>query len=99
MFFYEDYPYVERIENLWRALNLPISGQWLRLPQMLEPVHAQAKIAAIAHYASQNTVLFNKDMPARVGAQLTLTGAPGLAEILWKNIPVASALDNQRRNG
>ena len=84
VYFYEDYPYVEQVEMLWQALNLPISGQWLRLPQALDSEQAQAKIAAIAHYASQNVVLFNNDMPARVKAQLARAGAPALAEILWR---------------
>jgi LmbE family N-acetylglucosaminyl deacetylase len=84
VFFYEDYPYVEQVENLWRALNLPMPGQWLRLPQALDPEQAQAKITATAHYASQNVVLFNNDMPGRVKAQLARAGAPGFAEVLWK---------------
>jgi len=88
VFFYEDYPYVERIENLWQALNLPISGQWVRQPQALDSAQAQVKITAIAHYASQNVVLFNNDMPARVEAQLARADAPGLAEILWKIISI-----------
>jgi len=85
VYFYEDYPYVEQVEKLWQALNLPMPGQWLRLPQALDPVQARAKIDAIAHYASQNVVLFNNDMPARVQTQLARAGAPGLAEILWPN--------------
>ena len=78
---------MEQVEKLWQALNRPAPGQWLRLPQPLEPDHVQAKIAAIAHYASQNVVLFNNDMPARVQAQLARAGAPGLAEILWRISP------------
>ncbi len=87
VYFYEDYPYVEQTEKLWRALNRPAPGQWLRLPQPLEPDHAAKKIAAIAHYASQNVVLFNNDMPTRVQVQLERSGTPDLAEILWKISP------------
>ncbi len=93
VYFYEDYPYVEQVEKLWHALNLPTSGQWLRLPQALNSEQAKAKIAAIAHYASQNVVLFNNDMPERVHAQLARAGTPGFAEILWKIESVKLALD------
>jgi LmbE family N-acetylglucosaminyl deacetylase len=96
VYFYEDYPYVEQVENLWQALNRSAPGHWLRLPQPLEPKHARAKIAAIAHYASQNVVLFDQDMPARVQAQLARAGAPGLAEIFWKISVIAPALDNEK---
>ncbi|HEY54042.1 MAG TPA: PIG-L family deacetylase [Caldilineae bacterium] len=99
VYFYEDYPYVEQVENLWQALNRPAPGQWLRLPQPLEPEHVRAKIAAIAHYASQNVVLFDQDMPARVQAQLARTGAPGLAEVVWKISVAAPTLDNAKISG
>ena len=94
VYFYEDYPYVEQVENLWQALNRPVPGHWLRLPQPLEPDHALAKIAAIAHYASQNVVLFDQDMPARVQAQLASAGAPDLAEVFWKISINEPILDN-----
>ena len=96
VYFYEDHPYVEQVENLWRALNRSAPGQWLRLPQPLEPEHARAKIAAIAHYASQNVVLFDQDMPARVQAQLARAGAPGLAEVFWEISVTESTLDNMK---
>lgn len=82
--FYEDFPYVERGETLWYALNRPAPGPWLRLPQALTAGQAQIKQQAAACYASQLDVLFKGQTNARIYAYLAFAGAPGLAEVLWQ---------------
>ncbi|NOX63588.1 MAG: PIG-L family deacetylase [Chloroflexi bacterium] len=82
--FYEDYPYIEDPRHLWLALNAPITGAWERLPQFLTKEHAHAKIRAVKCYESQLDVLFDNDIEERILAQLHLSGAPGLAEVLWR---------------
>jgi LmbE family N-acetylglucosaminyl deacetylase len=84
VYFYEDSPYIERVERLWQALNWPISGHWSRRPVPLSPAEAEMKIRAISCYSSQMAVLFQDEMPQRVHAQLACTGAPNLAEALWQ---------------
>ncbi len=82
--FYEDFPYVERGETLWYALNRPAPGPWLRLPQALTASQAQRKQQAAVCYASQLDVLFQGQASARIYDYLALAGAPGLAEVLWQ---------------
>lgn len=84
VFFYEDYPYVERSQSLWYALNRPAPGRWLRLPQMLTPTAAALKQRAVTCYASQIDVLFSGDANTRLLAYQLQVGAPGLAEVLWQ---------------
>ena len=90
--FYEDYPYVERVDHLWRALNLPTPGVWQRYRQVVSADDVETKIAALACYASQITGLFGDDMPDRVRAQAQRAGNPGLAEILWRLAPAPTEI-------
>ncbi|MCO6452277.1 MAG: PIG-L family deacetylase [Caldilineales bacterium] len=84
IWFYEDYPYSEKPEAVWRALNRPVPGFWQRYPQYLTTSQADAKMDAIACYESQLGVLFAGKMCERVMTHLARVGAPSLAEVLWK---------------
>lgn len=84
--FFEDFPYVERSQDLWAALNRAAPGPWLRLPQGLSDAQARLKQRAVACYGSQLGVLFGRQADVRLLDYQARVGAPGLAEILWRPV-------------
>ncbi len=92
--YYEDYPYAEEPERLQAALAATGDAWQAQLEPMTEEA-LQAKIEAIACYASQMSSLFEDGaMPRRVRAYAQGLLPGGLAERFWR---VGGSLAGSRR--